>query len=372
MNRRFLTGVVILACLTFSVGRVYAWNQTPIADINDSNTPYSQSVCVGETVVFDGSDSYDSDGYIVAWEWYVWVWIGYWEYVDTLSGEITSYDFDGIAGEYYIDLWVQDNDDEWCLWEDADWCYVDVVEVDNVVESGTMDPGPLYVCPNDTVDLEAKPYPVGASFPTGEPNWTIESQPSDANASLTDTSGSTTTTVDNLSVPGEYIVNARCCCVDLGDSITITVVKVEITYPDDTNGNGIIDDPENEFSFNTADPAVLQIWCTAFNSPGADADKFRWTIDNIGTIRGKWNPHVAGDEYTGKGLNPTVTFKGMPNNNSDFGGKTITLRYEGLSCTDTETIEVFFHPLAKNNTGPQPDDIPNTIDLKEVVIKKRQ
>jgi len=147
----------------------------------------------------------------------------------------------------------------------------------------------------------------------------------------------------------------------LGDCVCetadVTVVGVEIEYPYDANNNGKIDDPTNEFSFNAADPAVLQFYCIAFNSPGADADKFRWTIEDIGTIRGEWSPHVVGDEYTGKGLNPTVTFTGMPNSTWDLGEKTIALGYEGLSCVDYEPIEVFFESTARNNPGP-PGEVP--------------
>ncbi len=149
----------------------------------------------------------------------------------------------------------------------------------------------------------------------------------------------------------------------------VTIVKVEIEYPYDTNSNDLIDDADNEFSFNADDPAILQINCIAVNSPGADPDKYRWTIQDIGSIRGEWNPHVDNDPYTGKGASSEVIFTGLPANNSDFGVKTITLEYLGLSCTDSEDIEVFFDPLAINNDGPEPDDIPSTIDLREVVIR---
>jgi len=118
-------------------------------------------------------------------------------------------------------------------------------------------------------------------------------------------------------------------------------IKMEIEHPYDTDGNGLIDDPDNEFSFDTSDPAVLQIICQAFNSPGADPDNLHWTIESIGTVEGVWSPHIGSDEHIGKGLNPMVTFTGMPEHNSDFGRKKITLSYEGLSCSDEEYIEVF-------------------------------
>ena len=166
------------------------------------------------------------------------------------------------------------------------------------------------------------------------------------------------------------VTTITCVCGSSFKETKIYVVKVQITRPCDTNHNGKIDDEDNEFSFNSAEPAVLQFSCTAASTPLPNY--LRWTINDIGAIRGKWNPHLDGDEYTGIGLNPTVTFTDMPANNSDFGPKTVTLRFEGLPCTDTEDIEVFFEPTARNNNGPQPDDIPPNIDLDEVEVELSQ
>jgi hypothetical protein len=47
----------------------------------------------------------------------------------------------------------------------------------------------------------------------------------------------------------------------------------------------------------------------------------------------------------------------------------VSLGYVGLWVVDQETIEVFFDPLGGNNPGPAPDDIPDTINLDEVVVK---
>lgn len=104
---------------------------------------------------------------------------------------------------------------------------VTIVEVDKVVKAGTTNEGPLYVCLNSTVDLEAKPNPTGASFPSGEPNWSIVSQPSGASASLNPSSGTAATTLDNLTEPGHYIVKAKCGNNDTGDNITVTAFKIK-------------------------------------------------------------------------------------------------------------------------------------------------
>lgn len=151
------------------------------------------------------------------------------------------------------------------------------------------------------------------------------------------------------------------------DKVKYTLLKIDIEYPFDTDGNGLIDDPDNEFSFDMSDPAVLQIGCQAFNSPGADPNKLHWTIEDIGDVEGVWNPHIDSDEHVGKGLNPTVTFTGMPEHNSDFGPKKITLTYDGLSCTDEEYIEVFFEPLGLNNPGPPPQNPPGEISEEDLV-----
>ena len=100
---------------------------------------------------------------------------------------------------------------------------VTIVKVDKVVKAGTTEEGPLHVCGYTDVSLEAKPDPAGTSFPTGEPHWTIESQPSGANATLTPSSGSATTTLGDFTEAGDYVVKAKCGGSDAGDTITVTV-----------------------------------------------------------------------------------------------------------------------------------------------------
>ena len=74
-------------------------NQAPIAD---ANGPYYGDV--DETITFDGSGSYDPDGYIEDW---------YWEFGDgdTDSGEYTTHSYSD-PGTYTITLTVTDNHDE--------------------------------------------------------------------------------------------------------------------------------------------------------------------------------------------------------------------------------------------------------------------
>ncbi len=189
-------------------------------------------------------------------------------------------------------------------------------------------------------------------IPTGDPlnwskRWPVQEMPP-----VLYVEGTSSTLTSSVVLQLSYLVDQQ-ACID-GDLVTFTVVRVKITYPRDTNLNGKIDDPDNEFSYNSEDPAVLQIFlCSAATT--AYSDNLRWTIEDIGAIRGKWDPHVDGDEYTGIGPVTTVTFTDMPAYNWDFGEKIIQLRFVGVPCMDWEPIEVFFDPLARNNNGPEPD-----------------
>lgn len=137
-------------------------------------------------------------------------------------------------------------------------------------------------------------------------------------------------------------------------TINVKVVQVKIKTPkgDPTKDPG--DDGSNdtnEWVYNGASPGVCTKTCEAKDTP--DADKLRWKIADVGNIKAKWNPHVAGDEHTGKGLSSTATFTGLPADNADFGAKTITLTMEGVSCNDSKTVEVFFGKTETNHPGGQ-------------------
>jgi hypothetical protein len=181
-------------------------------------------------------------------------------------------------------------------------------------------------------------------------------------------------TAPSALTPGIHTIKARVRRKESGpwvwsNECTVIAVKVEIVYPLDTNGNGIIDDADNEFSYNNADPAVLQFTCFGWCSAGADPDKLHWAIDSIGDVQAEWNPYWVFPSI-GRGINPTVTFTGMPDNNSDFGVKTISVMYSGnygIECQDTEQIEVFFDPLARNNDGSPCENPPAGIGMGDLV-----
>jgi hypothetical protein len=148
----------------------------------------------------------------------------------------------------------------------------------------------------------------------------------------------------------------------------VCVTELKIVNPCDLNTNGLIDDPYyNEFSFTAGDPATLQVGCQSLQCVCLAPQYVLWTIEDIGTIRATWYPHVPGNVYIGQGYSPIFTFTGMPANNSDFGRKVITLYSSVVSQTDQETIEVFFEPVARNNPGPPGEMPPDGIAMEDLV-----
>jgi hypothetical protein len=168
-----------------------------------------------------------------------------------------------------------------------------VMKVDMIVKAGTIDEGPLYVCLNSTVDLEAKPCPSGVPFPSGEPCWLVESQPEGANASLTPSCGSVTTTLGNLTKAGNYIVGANCGS-GTGDAITVTAVEVDqihIEYAegmwDDITGETIVVLKGTKYTFKALPnpsgatwPANQPTWSGVASGTG---ETIEVTFDSTGT-----------------------------------------------------------------------------------------
>jgi len=222
MNRHFLSTVVTLSSLFFLVGKSHAWDDLPpIPDINNASCQYK---CIGCPVQFDGSTSYDQDEggeSIQHWYWYY----GDDEYWWHDDGPTPTHTYDA-AGEYCVWLYVKDDEGTASLEEDDACCWVYVVEVDKVVQAYTQPPneGPIYTCLDQPVYLKAIPYP-SFPFPEDQPTWTIESQPTGANAVLLPNSD--TAQLDDMKVPGNYVVKAKCSNNDTGDTITVTAIAVD-------------------------------------------------------------------------------------------------------------------------------------------------
>ncbi|MCG8450277.1 MAG: hypothetical protein MI725_11970, partial [Pirellulales bacterium] len=109
---------------------------------------------------------------------------------------------------------------------DVKWTPVTkVVGVDRIIVAGSSpeDEGPAGICFGNSVTLEAKPCPDGASFPGGKPVWTLVSKP--PGSTLSDSLGGGATKTITPDVPGSYIVKAECGT----SSDTFTVVAVKLT-----------------------------------------------------------------------------------------------------------------------------------------------
>ena len=245
MNKRCLTGLLVLLCMAMAVTNARACNLTPVAQICDSNTPYTQWVCVGDTVALDGSMSYDTDGTVVLWEWDVWYYDEQeeeWVKVERPTGERTSFEPND-PGKYCIELWVKDDDKDYCKTTDTDWCTVYAVEVAEVVKFSSGESGPLYTCLDGEVVLEAKSN-VSGPFPDANlPTWQIiDTDPDGLTATLEPYGiggGLYKATISDFSALGDYIVEAKCGNNDPGDNtITLTVVEPELEILDEFDKPG--------------------------------------------------------------------------------------------------------------------------------------
>jgi len=94
--------------------------------------------------------------------------------------------------------------------------------------------------------------------------------------------------------------------------------------------------------FNSENHGVLRIWAAAWVDPPEYAPYIEWEVDAIGPVEAEITPQ--------EGPAVEIVFHGLPENNSDFGAKTIRARVRDAS--DEVTVEVFFNGLARNNPGP--------------------
>lgn len=115
----------------------------------------------------------------------------------------------------------------------------------------------------------------------------------------------------------------------------------------------------NEFVYNDASPGILTINLSVQVTPADMADEIKdGCTFSVGDIEGStmtWhadNPNGKPKVNNGK-LEATVTFTGLPENNSSFGKKTATIIYSGTygSTTVTQDYEVFF--LKDKTNHPQ-------------------
>jgi hypothetical protein len=209
----------------------------------------------------------------------------------------------------------------------------------------------IWITPRDAVapvDGDNVQFTVtGTNIPQGV-TWTITplgvGATIDAGGEVTPGSVATNYKVRATSVDNTYFY----------DEVNLAVLKVEIKKP--AGDPATEPNADNERTYNGASPGVVTVVCEAEDTP--NADKLRWTIENVGEIQATWEPHVDGNVHIGKGSGPTATFTGLPSQYNAFGSKTITLTMDepGITTTDTQEVEIFFARSASNHSFLNPSD----------------
>ncbi len=160
--------------------------------------------------------------------------------------------------------------------------------------------------------------------------------------------------------PGEYTVTAMSSIVpSYKDKCIVRIVKIEFITPNGDPVSSPVDsgDGQNEFTFSSATPGVLTMNLKAKVTPTSAASKITncyFTVGNIGSSVKNWAVDNPNGEAVSNGgnLTATVSFTGLPDNNSDFGKKSATVSWTGIVC-DTKNYEVFFPKEATNHPGGQ-------------------
>lgn len=151
-----------------------------------------------------------------------------------------------------------------------------------------------------------------------------------------------------------------------GADVRYTVLKIDLVTPagdpvaaPDDSGDG-----QNEFTYSTASPGVLTMNLKAHVTPSGVAaqikDQCYFTVDGIGASTMAWDAANPGGKPTASGddLLATVTFTGLPVNNTDFGAKKAAVYFD--SCKqDEKDYEVYFPKQERNHPGTGSGTTPN-------------
>jgi len=238
------------------------------------------------------------------------------EYLSTTQ----THDYDD-SGDYTISVKARLDDGE-DTWQGPATCDVTVVGVEKVVKEGeSNEVGPIFVCLNGEVDLEAIPD-TGSTFPDGEPTWEITSRPDPENpgdpqpGSLSATDENAT--LSDLDVPGDYVIKAT--CGTSSDTITVTVQEWSV-------GPGIsgacIKKEHNQLWIHYEDSCTLKAKGHDYDDCGGETqaedyiklELTTWSGSNLSDISGSavtWNP--SGPSSSADGDSITATIKDDPDN----------------------------------------------------------
>lgn len=368
--KKLLSFILTLILFASSVSNTLGCCDDPIASWSISPATYDPVlkiyyVCKGRYLTCDGSASQDPDcstctgadycgdgvGLRKGIRKFKWNFTATDQYTETygsapdgaFDGKHSSYKFTN-TGVELPEFKVWDNDNPCCCNSNL-FCFdreaqdakaVVVVDVDEIVKTGTDDSGTLYVCAEDTVNLTAKPDPGGSLWPPDGPDWGIIIQPAGADASLNPQFNTATTTVSGLTKAGLYRIRAQCCssCTvsggTMGDTIDIKVVGGAIVILDacgDTNGKYLL----------LANPASSSPLESYGREPGQPTGTtYKWEISS-----GDDKAHIVGSD-----TDTTVDLKADAE--GDLTLK-LTCTYDSLVCVST--LDTSVHKPNKANSS---------------------
>jgi len=281
----------------------------PKAPVADAGGPYYGYI--GEAIQFDGSNSYDPDGYIVKYEWDFGV---TWESA-TATGVSPTYTYTSTppSGYYNVVLTVTDNDGYTSA--DTTLAYVSV-SPNNTIPVSTFSYSPDVILPGQPVYFDGS-----ASY---DPDGTIVGWNWDFGDGYK-ISGPNPTVNHTYSEGGTYIVTLEVVDNVGGTGSTSKTISVERTYllTVFTSGDGSVSvspySPDNKYVEGTE--------ITLTGTPSAN-----WVFDHWeGGVNGSQNPtsfKISGDTtvtaYFSEKQQYTVTVSANPT-----GGGIVTLKPSG-------------------------------------------
>ena len=152
----------------------------------------------------------------------------------------------------------------------------------------------------------------------------------------------------------------------IDDDIRLTVFKVDLITPagDPVNAAVQSGDGQNEFTYSSANPGVLTMNLKARVAPSGMASQIKdqclFTVDTITGSTLAWGSSNPNGKPTANGddLLATVTFTGLPVNNTAFGNKKAAV-YFNTRKQDEKNYEVFFPKQERNHPGTGSGSTPN-------------
>jgi len=247
MSRRFLTGLLILVCLSLIASECYAHPPEPIVYISDWHkyTPIGEDVEVYAEVV-----NYEVAGPIDYWIWNK-------PSALHLSGSPVENDYNSTAefysytpGQYTVYAHGFDYHGQ----SDSDWAYVYVVEVDKIqykigsdaYQDAPVPPSSLVVAKGADVTFKAIKTPSSATWPDGKPVWSGSS-----GASGTGEEKEVAFDVASSSPTDYKVVNAEC-----GNTVSVNVVVVDLSALE-INANRTSAPSESSYPVNSGEHIEL-------------------------------------------------------------------------------------------------------------------